>query len=86
MCTFLTLERPHSTRVRNYVSMRLAADERVNPRSSATKYSLKRLEDIRERPIALRDAATHRRRKALVRATAVVACYRPHRESGDVAV
>ena len=47
---------------------------------------LKRLEYIRERPIALRNAAASRRSEPLARATAVVACYRPHRNSGDVAV
>ena len=33
------------------------------------------LEYIRERPVALRNAATNRRRKSLVRTTAVVACH-----------
>src|SRR5215213_10444015 len=48
--------------------------------------SVKRLEYIRERPIALRNAATSGRSKALARATAIVARYRPHRDPGDVAV
>ena len=34
---------------------------------------VKRLEDIRERPVALRNAAANRRSKALARATAIVA-------------
>jgi hypothetical protein len=47
---------------------------------------VKRLEYIRERPVALRDAAASGRRKALACATAVVACHGPHRNSSDVAV
>src|SRR5215213_3541436 len=47
---------------------------------------MKRLEYIRERPVALRYPATGWRSKALAGATAVVARDGPHRDSGDVAV
>jgi hypothetical protein len=66
----------------------LAADERricVNLRLNM-RLVTEWLEDIRERPVALRNAAASGRSEALVWATAIVASHRPHRESGDVAV
>src|SRR5689334_18723159 len=53
-------------------------------RNTIDHYSVKRLENIGKSPVSLGNAAASGRCKTLVRTPAIVACDRPHRDSGDI--